>query len=80
MPISSLIVRTRPDSVRPVMDALSVIEEATIHETWGQSIVVVTQTKTKDEDKQIWDRIEHVEGVVQTDLIYHNFEDVEETK
>jgi nitrate reductase NapAB chaperone NapD len=80
MPVSSLIIRVRPDSLHPVVKAVSEIKQAAIHETRGQNIVVVTQTKTKSEDKKIWDRIEHLEGVLQTDLIYHNFEDIEEAK
>ncbi len=78
MPISSLIVRTKADQANAVCRALKTNEYVSSTEVHGDNIVLVTQTENRIEDKYLWDTIENVPGVLQCDLIYHNFEDVED--
>ena len=80
MPISSLIVRMKAEKVESVLKGLAGMETTSVHETRGENVIIVTQTETKEQDKEIWESIERLDGVIQTDLIYHNFEDLEAAK
>lgn len=78
MPISSLIVRTKPESTQDICEIFKThpcISDAEIH---GENVVITTETNSREEDKVLWNQIESVPGVLQCDLIYHNFEDLEE--
>lgn len=77
MPISSLIIRTDQDKTKEVAQRLEAMKEATVSEVHGQNIVLVTETKTQDQDEALWEEIKQVPGVLQCDLIFHNFEDQE---
>lgn len=75
MPISSLIVRTEPQQTEPVRSQLCHLEGVNVEATDGTNIVIVTDTVTQKQDKELWKTIEALTGVLQCDLIYHNFED-----
>lgn len=77
MPVSSMIVRTEKHQTREVAERLEAWEEISISEIHGENIVVVTETPAQDRDRGLWERIETMAGVLQCDLIYHNFEDEE---
>ncbi len=75
MPISSLIIRTdqtKTDMVRDVINQMGFVEST---EVFNENIVVITETKTQREDKELFETLKEVKGVLQCDLVYHNFED-----
>ena len=77
MPISSLVVRASQEKIQDVASQVQLLEGASISTIEKESIVVLTETKSQRDDKKLWDDIEKIPGVLQCDLIYHNFEDVE---
>ena len=80
MPISSVIVRTSAGRAAEVAGHLKDFPESTVEKIHGDNVVLVTETRDQDHDRALWERIENVPGVIQCDLIYHNFEDVEGTR
>ena len=76
MPISSLIVHTQPDLTNDVVTQILGLGQTCTPETQGDCVVVLTETPDPDTDKQIWDKIHAMRGVVSVTLAYHNFEDV----
>ena len=79
MPISSLIVRTAPESTGDVADSIQAMSGASVSHIQDDDIVVLTETDSTYMDKALWDAIEQVKGVQTVELIYHNFEDAKET-
>lgn len=75
MPISSLIIRTGKNQTQAVVESLKHCPDASSVEVFGENIIVITETSTQDRDKTLWEEIESIPGVLQCDLIYHNFED-----
>lgn len=75
MPVSSLIIRTDPQQTLPVRTRLGALEGVTVEAVDGVNIVIVTETVAQQQDKELWRIIESMAGVLQCDLIYHNFED-----
>ena len=77
MPISSLIIRTEKEKTQQVAHRLRSFKEVTISEVHNENIIVVTETDKQAVDKTLWGELEKIPGVLQCDLIYHNFEDEE---
>ena len=77
MPISSLIIRTEKNRTTEVADRISDFKEATVSEIVDENIVVITETSAQSKDKTLWTYLENIPGILQCDLIYHNFEDEE---
>ncbi len=77
MPISSLIVRTEEKMTENVASELRQLPGAEICDIHESNIVLLTETTQQTHDKDIWNTIEKIPGVLQCDLIYHNFEDEE---
>jgi nitrate reductase NapAB chaperone NapD len=77
MPISSLIIKTRKDKTLDVAKRLESFAEITVSEIHQHNIILMTETGKQDHDKALWEEIERIPGVLQCDLIYHNFEDEE---
>lgn len=77
MPISSLIIKTKPERAQAVVSHINTIQQAEIVEIQQPNIVVITDTTQRSEDKDLWKQIEAIPGVISCDLIYHNFEDEE---
>ncbi len=75
MPISSLIVRIKKEKSEEIVQTINSMKEADVFEIHGDNIIVLTETKEHLEDKALWGEIEKIPGVLQCDLIYHNFED-----
>ena len=78
MPISSLIVRTEKNRTDEVADRINDFKEITATKIVDENIVVITETHEQNKDKLLWKNLENIPGVLQCDLIYHNFEDEEE--
>ena len=77
MPISSLIVRAHPGMAPAVAEALECVPSARVTDVAGDDLVVLTETRGREEDQAMWDRIESTEGVLSASLVYHAFEDLE---
>jgi nitrate reductase NapAB chaperone NapD len=75
MPISSLIIRTDNKKTPDVVACLGILKEVTVSEIHQQNIVIITETPRQACDQDLWDKIEKIPGVLQCDLIFHNFED-----
>jgi nitrate reductase NapAB chaperone NapD len=75
MPVSSLIIRTEKDKTKTVASRLQSFQEATVSRIHDENIILITETGKQAEDKILWGKIEKIPGVLQCDLIYHNFED-----
>lgn len=75
MPISSLIVRIKKNKTQEIAQIINNFNEASVSDIHDENIVVITETNKQSEDKELWMKIENVPGVLQCDLIYHNFED-----
>ncbi len=80
MPISSLIIKTQKQEIQKVADELRRLKGTIVSDVLDENIVVVTETEDRKEDKSLWDQMEKISGVMQVDLIYHNFEDAEENQ
>jgi nitrate reductase NapAB chaperone NapD len=78
MPISSLLVKAQSKDVERIAGAIGAMPGAQVFRVAGEDIAVLTETTDRDEDKGIWDAVEALPGVVKIDLIYTNFEDLEE--
>ena len=78
MPISSLIIHATVGHAGAVAQAIQTRPGVTVTETRGEMLVVLTETANRDEDRHIWNELENTEHVVGVNLIYHNFEDLEE--
>ncbi len=77
MPISSLIIRTQEEKTSEVADKLKDFKAVNVENIEGSNIVIITDTIEQKNDKELWSNIENISGVLQCDLIYHNFEDEE---
>lgn len=78
MPISSLIIKTDKNKTADVVKHLTKFYEATVEKIHQDNIVLITETDQQSRDKDLWNDIENIPGVLKCDLIYHNFEDEEE--
>ena len=78
MPISSVIVRSSTEDVPIVAQAVKDIPNADVTTVSGENLIVVTQTDSREKDKQLWNTLEALPNVIGLDLIYYNFEDLEE--
>ena len=78
MPIASIVVRTKDDCLEEVVDQVKQYEGVSISDIGRDKFIVVSETETREQDKNLWERLEAVPGVLKVDLIYYNFEDLEE--
>ena len=78
MPISSLIVQARNGRVEAVAERLRTIPELEVTGRQGDQLVVVAETGNRKHDREVYRRIEDTEEVVALNLIYANFEDLED--
>jgi nitrate reductase NapAB chaperone NapD len=78
MPISSLIVQARNGHVEAVAERLRAFPELEVTGGQGDQLVVVAETENRKHDREVYRRIEHTEEVMALNLIYVNFEDLED--
>ncbi len=79
MPISSLIIQSKESRSQEVADRLRGLAGVEVSEIRGDQVVVLTETSSRKEDREVWKAMESTEHVLGVSLIYHNFEDLEET-
>ena len=81
MPISSLIARTdSPENASLVANVVSTIPRCSVERIEGNDLIILTETSDTKEDKAIWDQLEGLGHIQSLELIYHNFEDLEESE
>lgn len=78
MPVSSLLVRTDPERAAKVAEDLGQVPGTEVTDIKGDQIVVVTDTRSAQEDRDLHEKLEDVPGVLAVTLVYHNYEDLEE--
>lgn len=78
MPVSSLIVSTQEHQAGRVAEAIDQMPSTSVCRVIQNDIVVLTETRDQQEDQRLWEQMKQIPGVLAVDLIYHNFEDVEE--
>ena len=79
MPVSSVIVRkSETANSDDLSSELASLDGATLKHVEGDSFAVLIDVPTQSEEKVLWNTLETIEGVTHVDLIYHNFEDVNE--
>lgn len=76
MPIASLVVRATLDMVDEVAQKIDEINGVTVTYVDGEKLVVLTETNSRDEDLETWEVIKGLNGVINLDLIYYNYEEV----
>ena len=77
MPISSLIVQAQSGRAEAVAERLRSFPELEITPGDGDHLVVVAETENRKHDREVYQRIEETDDVVALNLIYVNFEDLE---
>ncbi|WP_243368832.1 chaperone NapD [Microvirga solisilvae] len=77
--ISSLIVHSRPDRVRSIIESLEAIEGTEIHggEDTGK-LIVTLETSTESQVVERINAIQVLDGVLAATLVFHHFEPVQE--
>ncbi len=77
MPISSLIVRCTRELIEGTRTAVRALEFVEITDEQDDTLVILTDTTSSDDDQITWDALNNLPGVIGTDIVYHNFEDTE---
>lgn len=75
MVISSLVVDVMPDTAQSVSAALVTREGVEVHGIENSRIVVTIEADTVDDSHAIASSFIEIEGVMNINLIYANFED-----
>lgn len=77
--ISSLVVHSRPDRVRSILESLGSIEGAEVHGGADTGKLIVTlETDTESQVVERINAIQLLEGVLAATLVFHHFEPVQE--
>ena len=75
MVISSLVVETAPDYTEAVAAALPGYDGVEVHGVEGYKIVITIEAETVDASHDRANELALLEGVLNVNLIYLNFED-----
>lgn len=75
MVISSLVVDAVPGTERTIADRLVRIEGVEVHSIEENRIVVTIEAETVDDSHAIASSFIDIEGVMNVNLVYANFED-----
>ena len=75
MVISSLVVETAPEYTGAVAARLPGFDGVEVHEVQGYKIVITIEADTVDASHDTASEIALVEGVLNVNLVYLNFED-----
>lgn len=75
MVISSLVVDAVPGSERAIADNLACIEGVEVHSIEENRIVVTIEAETVDDSHATASSFIDIEGVMNINLVYANFED-----
>lgn len=75
MVISSLVIETFEEDTDKVIEKLSQMEGVEVHERVGTKLVVTVEAETVDDSADVVNNFMTVTGVLNTGLVYVNFED-----
>jgi len=76
MPISSLVIECAVGRAQEVASYLETLPGAEVHDAHDNCLVVVTDTKTKQEDRDLVDEMGSVSGVITATPVFTNCEDL----
>lgn len=76
--ISSLVVHCNPSRAQEVAAAITQLPEAEIYAQEGGKIVVVIESVGKNHILATVENINNIEGVINTSMVYHQFEELVE--
>ena len=77
MPISSLVLHVRPNGHQLTQAQLESDPRIEVSDVLERSMVVITETKDRSEDLDIYHNMLDLPEVESVNLIYHNHEDME---
>ncbi len=75
MPISSLVIDIEKGKEKLVTQSLAAFNTIEIYATRDDKIIIVTDTKTKNEDREIVKKINTLSGVITANMVFTNMED-----
>lgn len=75
MVISSLVIDTAANAEKRVADRLSAIEGVEVHGNEGNRLIVTIEAESVDASHAVASSFIDIEGVVNINLVYANFED-----
>ena len=78
MPVSSFMIHVKNGTVRKSIEQLNGMKGVTVLENKQDKIVALSETSSRKEDRDLWDEIGNLPGVITLNLIYHNHEDLED--
>ncbi|MBI4662474.1 MAG: chaperone NapD [Verrucomicrobia bacterium] len=79
MPYSGYVIRFEHERQATVLAAVKAMPEVTSGQVAEQGLPLAATTPTSEEAMQLYERLEHIPGVMSVRLVYHNFEDSYET-
>lgn len=79
MPISSYVIRCAPDDRAAVQHQLRALPGVEIGEATDFGFPVAADTATNRAAQDLGDKLQQLPGVKSAVLVYHNFEDLNET-
>ncbi len=77
--ISSLVVYCAPERVTQVVQAIEQLAEAEIYAQEGGKLVVVIESTGKSHILATVETLNNIAGVINTALVYHQFEELADT-
>ncbi len=80
MPISSYVLQIEGDSQDASLDALKGLPWVTVGESESNGIPVVIESESEQEAKARGETLAGLPGISNAVLVYHNFEDIQESE
>lgn len=77
MPVTSLIVSCVPGQAQSVAATIAEMPYVEVTDVRDDVVVIVTDTPDTDHDQKTWDTLVTNPDIYASDIIYHNFEDME---
>lgn len=81
MPISGVVIKCLPERAAELAETLSQPQEVEIHGVLPDGrLVAVIEADSVEGEVQVVSRLMEIDGVIDVQLAYHNFEDVCESE
>lgn len=78
MPVSSLLVHTEESMTSKVANQINDLQRARVARVLDAEIIAITETTSRVSDREVWESLERIPGVLGLSLVYHNYEDLNE--
>ena len=75
MPISSLLLDVASGEESAVVELLQALESLEVHQVRQGQIIVVTDTRSLEEDRALTAQVDALPGVVTASVVFSNMED-----